>query len=446
MHTYKKTAHLLKRSDKIFQILFLATLLVLTMTMPATAQRFKKGYVVSDQGDTTRYAIDLSGAVSGATSVTVRSGGITRQLSAKSVRAFGFEDGAVFESSTFFPMAQDLGSALEQELLVNHVFYQQMVKGVISLYKYEGKYIAMTQEKLVELRYLYELKELQQAVYVGGQRRTNTQNYTNKIYEFRDVLKELFSDCPEVVAMADKTELTDASLKKIFIAFNTCKGVEFQVSRKSGGLQVSASAGISYFSAAPGFDNNISSNASAVYQVDYRNQSGISPHLDLYLTLPKVVPNLYFRLGLNFLQWDAQERIVEVSSSVTSTEEVNLQLNYTTINMGLQYELERGSYATLGSGLVYFSNSFVEVERTAVSNISNPPTSTTQVTSPLEIASNVPVFYAGMGQRFSLGKKLDLFAELRYTRIGSFHQRSFFNRQAVSSRINTVQVLLGLRL
>ncbi|MEL7147459.1 MAG: hypothetical protein AAFO69_13885, partial [Bacteroidota bacterium] len=133
----------------------------------ANAQRFKKGYVVSDEGDTTRYAIDLSSGVGGRSSVTVRDGQITRQLSARKVRAFGFDNGSVFESSSFFPIAEQRLADFDKDLLINHVFYPLMVKGEVSLYKYNDKYIAMTNDDMVELKYEYDVKTIEQTINTG---------------------------------------------------------------------------------------------------------------------------------------------------------------------------------------------------------------------------------------------------------------------------------------
>lgn len=444
-HNHPNSIPLIQYTHLLTRLIAVLVLLLLILAVPASAQRFKKGYVVSAEGDTTRYAIDLNGAVSGGTAIVVRDGPLTRQLSAKKVRAFGFEGGAAFESSTFFPIAQQEGASLEQEILVNHVFYQRLVKGVISLYKYTNKYIVMTEDQMLELRYDHESQDVRNTVFYGGQRSSNNQRYT-KINAFRDILKELFVECPEVAEQADKTDLNDASLKRIFVAYSNCKGVSVQVAQKSGGLQVSGSVALGYYSVKPKFNIDISNTRSAINDVDFKAQSGITPSASLYLTLPKFIPNLYLRLGFNHMQFETQERFVDVQTTTSTVDTVNLQLKFTSLNLGLQYELEKGSYAVVGTGFTYFSESAVSEERTVTTTTTNPPTVSNRSFSPFRISSGAPVIFFGVGQRFSLGEKLGMFAELRYTRISGFDDRESANRQFVTSRITGLQVFLGLRI
>lgn len=71
----------------------------------------------------------------------VKDGGITRQYRARNLKAFGFKNGERFESNSFFDLARSKQITSVNKALKNHVFYDVLVKGSDTLYRYNNGFI-----------------------------------------------------------------------------------------------------------------------------------------------------------------------------------------------------------------------------------------------------------------------------------------------------------------
>ncbi|MEL7148687.1 MAG: hypothetical protein AAFO69_20100 [Bacteroidota bacterium] len=137
--------------------------------------------------------------------------------------------------------------------------------------------------------------------------------------------------------------------------------------------------------------------------------------------------------------------ITESNGVLTSTDTVDFRLNFTTLGIGLQYELKTGSYFALGSGFNFFKEGLVTEKRSVINNGLDPPVVNSNTLTPFSFSNIGPTIYVGVGHRMDLGQQIDLVTELRYARISGFDSPRVFNSSVITSRLSGLQVMIGLR-
>jgi len=414
---------------------------------------FKKGYIVTLERDTIPYQIDYRSAKSGSSQCIVKDGSITKYKKARSILAFGFVNGNVYESSSHFNIAQDSIASLESEDLVNHVFYEVLAKGEVSLYRYKNEYFAKTDRGFYKLFIGYKTTVNDRPLYINGQRMSTSVVKDERVLVYKTLLENLFSDCNDAVRAVKSTTLTDKSLKKVFKIYNQCKGVNNDfISESLSSIKINFAPEVRFYSLKPQFSTNSSNQVTGINEASFSAATGVAAGLSIFVNFPKTSNRFSFKFNVSYSKIEAvSDRFNSATTSiVTRRDSIGLSLNTIDLTMGIQFEVYKGFYALAGGGYSFISKGDLEEREVITDVLSNPQLVNTTITKPFTISEGAPSFHFGIGYERAAFANTKVYGEFRFNRLGGLHEEvirlgRLLDRNTDSS-LTGLEFILGLKI
>ena len=197
----------------------LALLLLLGAAVPvAQAQKnFRPGYVVRPAGDTLRGEIDLRGGQRMANLCLFRPapGAEATPYAPADLKSFGLRGGARYDACQL-PPAPSTGAAPNAPAAL---FLQVLAQGKAALYTFTDENSRARYFLRPSGGPLAELIQTTQTVY-----RTDDTPVQERTFPFRQVLRQAFGDCAQVLPLVANAELSDSQLTDLVNRYNSCSG------------------------------------------------------------------------------------------------------------------------------------------------------------------------------------------------------------------------------
>lgn len=193
----------MKTLYKLFPILFFALL-----TLQAAAQSdYKPGYVVTAQGDTLRGEVTYRTSTQVINTIAFKKDGQTSPVSYTSndIAGYGFPHDKNFQTKV-------LNHA--DTLAAEHVFMEELVRGSISLYLYNGTFFVEKQDNTGKLYKLY----ITQEDYINRQGVPAKRDINHHV----QVLNTMTQDCYAVFTKVERVKLAQRNLVELIREYNNC--------------------------------------------------------------------------------------------------------------------------------------------------------------------------------------------------------------------------------
>jgi hypothetical protein len=400
--------------------LVLLTITICLSTVGFSQADFRKGYVITNERDTLFGLVDYK--------VGTRPYKWCDFKEIKSQKITTYQPGEIvgygFVFDKFFESREVLLLPEPSKL----VFFEVIVSGTVSLYKYEQNYfVEKNDEGLHKLT-----NEYIETVIDGKSVFKNTNQHII-------TLNMLLSDCGSVSARNQKASLSEKYLTSLIEKYNTCKGTP-TATYKNKKVPVRSKFGI-YAGV------NIS-------QLDFVNKNAGYDHLDgsfdspnspaigvsLDISSPRINERLSFHIGIQY--FNSEYNRFSQEDNGTKTTHSTFKMQQVKIPLGIQYTFGRKDFSpfiAIGmSGTAYLSSDFKVIQEVEFNN-------TTEV---YKYDGSVPKnnqigIWGGCGILKSISKKLDASLELRYELTNGIDENV---DPEVDSKITNFQILVGIRM
>ncbi len=383
---------------------------------------YRSGYVVTNANDTLFGLVDYREKAKAYKSCDykVSKGQNTVTYKPGNIIGYGFENDKFFQS---------------REIVIKNqpsqiVFLEVIVRGFISLYKYEGTYfIEKNNDGLQQL--ISETKE----VFIEGEGLFKNTN------QHIGTLNMLLFDCAEIRTRVQKIKLEEKSLTKLIEDYNRCKGKSsntFKAKRPWTKAIVGLTVGLNVsqlkFDTNPGYEH-----LTGDFEVSKSPMVGVS----FDILSPRLSERISFHGDFLYLTSKYYNYTLYNSSSSVERNYVTLELQQLKVPIGIRYIFPKREFtpyfnAGISSTIHLSSNSkwVQEVESNSVVN--------TNENEALTIKNKQFGLWGGCGVLKSINNKLNAFLELRYEQTDGVVPFSV-DSQELSSKISNFQILIGIR-
>ena len=384
---------------------------------------FRKGYVITDEGDTLSGFVDYRVGTMAHWSCQFRVEGSLALITYSPGEIFGYGiTGDVF----FESKKVEINGQPER-----HAFMEVIVKGPVSLYKLEKKYWVQKGNEAI-----YQLSNEKTQTIIEGK---SAIMYSNRYIGY---LNMLLYDCPELRDEINEVKLRERALSMLIEAYNECKGVE----------SIVFEADKPWAKVVPGIIVGISSSELHFGQRSPAHLSGNfktvgSPFVGISLDVlsPRITERMAFHvdilyLGSKYRHYNQQEIFFSVRRNYVAVEIDQLK-----IPLGFRYifrERMFTPYFNFGvSGTMHLNSRSTWVQEVEISGVVE-----TAENEALPITRKQVGFWGGIGVLKSVNDKLNVFCEFRYEQTDGLSENSIFVASDLASTIKNFQVFLGLRL
>jgi hypothetical protein len=401
-------------------ILFLIPIFIAEFSFSQTD--YRKGYVITNARDTLFGLVDYREGVKAYKSCDFKKlkeqNTITYEPS--SIIGYGFENDKIFQSKEI--SIKDQPSRL--------VFFEVIVSGLVSLYKFEETYYVGKSDSDLQLL-SNEIKE----AFIDGRtvlKRTNQYIGTLNIFLF---------DCAEIRTKLQKVRLMGKELTNLIEDYNRCQGVPsitFKAKKPWTKLVVGVEGGLNIsqlnFSTYPGYDH-----LAGVFEVSKSAMIGIS--------LDVLSPRFSERISLHgdFLYLTSKYYNYSLFDNGFSAKRdyVTIELQQLKIPIGFRYTFPRRNftpYLNIGiSSTIHLSSNSKWIQEVEANSIVK-----TYNNEALSIKENQLGLWGGLGILKSINNKLNGFFELRYEKTDGISHNSFDIQADLKSKITNFQVIIGI--
>lgn len=379
---------------------------------------YRKGYVINNANDTIFGLVDYREGDKAHRSCDFKR---SKDQSAvtyepNDIIGYGFQNDKFFQSREISTKDQ----------ISRAVFLEAIVKGLVSLYKFEGSYFV---EK--ESNRLYELSNELEEAFIDGK---NVLKNTNKHI---GILNMLLFDCAELRPKIQRVGLNQKVLTNLIEEYNQCKGeasITFQAKKPwtkavigiAGGLNISKLQ----------FDD-----LSEAFEVSKSPIVGIS----LDVLSPRLSERISFHSDILFSTSRYYNFILFSNGSYTARNYLTVELQQLKIPIGIRYTFPQRNftpYFNVGlSSTIHLNSSSSLVQEIESNQVVN-----TYESDAFDIKGNQLGLWGGFGMLKSINSKLNAFVELRYEQTDGITQYSLDHQAGLTSQITNFQVLIGVRL
>lgn len=397
-------------------------LLLLCFAKFSFCQDYRKGYVVTNGGDT------LSGLVSyregqKAFKVCNFKRADTQPATTHepvTIKAYGFPNDKTFQSRQIM---------LEGETTT--VFLEMIANGRVRLYKFGSKFFV---EK--DSSGLQQLKNDTKEVMLDGRPALQESR------QYIGTLNILLFDCPAMSSIIGNTKLNERPLTALILEYNRCKGgnnVVYKSKKRwtklvvgvTGGLNISR-LNVDRNAQFPELQSNYSDYKSPITGISFdvfspRINERISLHAD------------FFYVRSKYYQYDQYQPYVTIERDY-----VTIDLQQIKIPISIRYTFPTSGftpYFNIGlSSTFNFRSKSEWIQETELNNVVE-----THTKDPLIIPNNQLGLWGGFGVSKSVSKKLNAFVELRYEQTNGISHGVTVAQLDVISKITNIQLLIGIR-
>lgn len=369
-----------------------STALFSIISLCVSAQNiFREGFFINENQDTVRGFIKPNGNVQSPDSFYFKktNESTSEKLQAGQINVVAIKDYRYFRS-----------------ILINEVPYyaQSLVEGKASLFL-RGKEFFVEHNGWLQLLNIEEVK-MGTAVH-------RKMNYIG-------VLKSVMSDCPQVDKIIDKTRMDENSLTSLVENYNQCMNANGLVYKKKIPLfKITYSPLLAVSYARVNVDAAIPFKAAFGYMEEADlSQISISPGIGFTLSSPRLNDQFSFYTELRYVKNTLNDRII---SSKTTYDDNDMTINYSYIYLPVMikysFALTTNSSLFLKGGLVQtfkIDAEFINVRRFSLFP-NDPPTIEKDR---FDFYSGQTGFTAGLGYQVKIGKKMDLWTEVRVENTG----------------------------
>jgi hypothetical protein len=410
-----------KTRRKMSKLILLITSLCLAK-LSFAQNDFRKGYIISNAGDTLSGFIDYSEGRQLYRVCNFKETDVQKVVTYEpgQIAAFGFFDNIFFES-------KEIKIENQKGRLA---FAEAKVKGFVSLFRVDYEYYV---EKNNEG--LQRLSNENKKTYVNGKTMTHRTN------QHVSVLSPLLFDCVELRQRVQNISLTEKQLIKLVEDYNKCTGnasITYKASEPHVKVRIGIAGGI-----------NISN-------IKFSNADGVNDYLDgsfdgsstliIGLSLNAFAPGVSKRFSVQgeVLYTKSNYENAASNDKGTKTSHVTIDLEQLKIPIGLRYtfpETKITPYMNLGMSTTFNLSSFspLTTNYKLANRIETVFTKDALNTNALQIG-----FFGGLGITKAIHKKLNLFTEIRYEWTNGIVDRAGGD-QSLASTIQNIQITFGVR-
>jgi len=403
--------------------------LVLTITIFCIARfgfsqtDYRSGFIINNAGDTLFGLIDYR-----ETSKTYKScdfmvskGGNAVAYGPGSIIGYGFKNDKFFQS---------------RELSIKNqppqtVFVEVIVRGAVSLYKFEETYLVEKGSNGLE-----QLTNEAREVFVDGKR---VVKYTNQHIATLNIL--LF-DCAEIRARVQKIRLFEKDLTRLIEDYNQCKGsssATFKAKKPWTKLIIGVAAG-GNMSTLDFFDTDFGySHLAGTFESTNSPMIGIS----FDVSSPRLAERVSLNVDLLYLTSKYYNFTLNNSGSSVERNYVTIELQQFKVPIGIRYTLPKRAFTPYFngglSGTIHVGSSSKWVQEVESFGVVN-----TNRKQPLTMTDKQLGIWGGLGVLKPINNNLNAFLELRYEQTNGIVPFSI-DPQALNSKISNFQILIGIR-
>lgn len=402
--------------------LILLIILICTAEFGFSQTDYRKGYVITNASDTIFGLVDYREKVKAYKSCDfkVSKGQNATNYEPGSIIGYGFENDKFFQSREI--------SIKNQSSQV--VFLEVIVRGLISLYKFEDTYfIEKGNDGLQQL--INETKE----VFVDGKKVLKNTN------QHIGTINMLVFDCVEIWTKVQKTRLDEKSLANLIEDYNRCKGVPsitFKAKKPWTKVMVGVTGGFNVsrlnFETNPGYEH-----LAGNFEVSKSPMIGVS----LDILSPRLSERISFHGDLIYLSSKYYNYSLYNSSSSVERNYVTIDLQQFKVPIGIRYTFPKRNftpYFNIGiSSSFHLGSNSKWVQEVESNNVVN-----TNENEALTIKSKQLGLWGGCGVSKSINNKLNAFIELRYEQTDGITPFSV-DSQGLNSKISNLQIFIGIR-
>jgi hypothetical protein len=374
---------------------------------------FRNGYVITNAGDTLFGLVDYREKAKAYKSCDfkVSKGQNTITYEPGSIIGYGFENDKFFQS---------------REISIKNrpsqvVFLEVIVKGLVSLYKYEDTYfIERSNEGLQQL--INEYKE----IFVSDRK------VLKKTNQHIATLNMLVFDCAEIRERVQKIKLEEKALTKLIGDYNQCKGessIAFKAKKpwKKAILGITGGLNISQLNFA--FPRHLAGN----FEVSKSSMIGVS----LDILSPRLSERISFHGNLLYLTSKYHKYTLFNNSSSVERNYVTIELQQIKVPIGFRYTFpkrELTPYFNAGvAGTIHLSSNSIWIQEVESNSVVYTNENESRIINNKQFG-----LWGGFGVLKTINSKLNAFLELRYEQTNGI-------RDFGESKISNFQLLIGIR-
>lgn len=384
---------------------------------------YRSGYVITNARDTLFGLVDYREGVKAYQSCDFKNSKEQTSITYEpgDIIGYGFENDKIFESREI--LIKDQPSRI--------VFFEVIVRGLASLYKFEEMYFVNKSDSGLHVLN-NEIKE----VFIDGKRvlkRTNQHIGTLNIFLF---------DCAEIRARIQKIRLDEKELTNLIEDYNGCKGISsttFKAKKPWVKVIVGVEGGINIsklnFDTSPGYEH-----LTGDFEVSNSPMIGVS----LDILSPRISERISFHGDILYLTSRYYNYSVFNNSFSSNRNYVTVELQQIKIPIGFRYTFPKRNftpYFNMGiSSTIHLSSNSKWVQELESNSVV-----LTYNNEALTIKQNQLGLWGGLGVLKSINNKLMAFIELRYEQTDGISHNSFDIQADLKSKISNFQVIIGIR-
>jgi hypothetical protein len=402
----------------------LTVLVILSLPVFCYSQSFRKGFVVTQDGDTLTGLVKYSEGLSVYDFCVFKKAADDTETSysSKQIRAYGIDGYKAFEVKPFV-----------RDQRQESVFLEVLVKGLVSLYRYRDSFWIGKEEQ-----------EIVQLTNEATQEYINNSRVLKRSNKHIAVLNMLMADCGEIRKKIQNVTLTERSLTRIVIDYNRCKGSSSTVVKEKL-PSVDVSVGIVGGLAISSVDFS-SSDQNTHYHLLGEFDKPTSPVVGLSFDflLPKVSERFSLSTAIMYTSATYSRHFERTYFSSSEKSDVKIKASTVFVPLGVCYTFPTKGlrpFLSFGTTFVFFQNSSSSWIK---EDTQNGEVYTTEGDA-VDFKSNALGLWGSAGVVKSISKKLDASLEFRYERTNGISQPTFKLYQ-INSNVTNIQLFLGVRL
>ena len=382
---------------------------------------YRKGYVITNARDTLFGLVDYRVGVKAYKSCDLKSSKAQNTITYEpsNIIGYGFENDKFFQSKEV--LIKDQPSRV--------VFFEVIVRGLVSLYKFEDTYF-IEKDNNGHQQLINETKE----VFVDGKIILKNTN------QHIGTINMLLFDCAEIRAKVQRIRLSEKALTKLIEDYNRCKGessVTFKAKKPWTKAMIGLAGGvnISQLNFHTGYEH-----LAGNFEVSKSPMIGVS----LVILSPRRNERISYQGDVLYLTSKYYNYTLYNSTFYVERNYVTIELQQLKIPIGIRYTFQQREFtpylnAGISSTIHLSSNSkwVHEVESNSVVN--------TNENEALVIKNAQFGLWGGCGLLKSINSKLSAFIELRYEKTDGISKNSFDTHSDLQSKISNFQIIIGIR-
>ena len=406
----------------------LLSLLLLSLVSAALySQDFRKGFIITPQNDTLKGYVSYREGLRAhkVCSYKASPNQDVVKYEPTQLKGYGFENNAYFTSK----LAEVRDSVYEQ------AFLEVLVKGKVTLYKYDNFYFLEKDNDGV-LRKMV-IKEIEQ--------KRDGITYTGSSTRHIGILKVMLGDCEALRSKLEKFKLNERSLTRLVESYNQCGGstsVVYKEQKPWFKTEVGILGGVSQSTLEVSSDYDWNAYLTSPYQKATAPVGGLS----LLFSSPRISERFSFLGEAQFVKssYYSYSEIVPGSSILRSY--ISITLTPVRVPIAVRYTFtgkKLTPFLDAGVSTIFNTSSNGSSRGELYSQYSHTVLMSEPV--PLQLRSHQTGVWGGVGMVFPVHPRLNGFIEFRYEKANSIVQGYTRIPGDLTSSITNLQLILGLR-